>query len=64
MTDVKVVWDRRPGEDPYLTREPLFSWGLGLRVNVFYTILRFDYAFPLNRPDRSGIFSVSFGPSF
>jgi hypothetical protein len=62
--DVKVVWDRKPGEDPYLTREPLFSWGLGLRMNVFYTILRMDYAFPLNRADRSGLFSVSFGPSF
>jgi hypothetical protein len=62
--DVQVGWDRKPGEDPYLSREPLFSWGLGLRMNVFYTILRFDYAFPLNRPDRSGVFSVSFGPSF
>jgi outer membrane protein assembly factor BamA len=61
---VQVVWDRKPGQDPYLFREPLFSYGVGLRVNVFYTILRFDYAWPLNRPDRSGIFSVSFGPSF
>lgn len=62
--DVRVVWDRRPGQDPYLFREPLFSWGLGLRINVFYTILRLDYAFPLNRPDGGGVFSVSFGPSF
>ncbi|MGH7501909.1 MAG: BamA/TamA family outer membrane protein [Longimicrobiales bacterium] len=61
---VTVVWDRKPGQDPYLYREPLFSYGLGLRINVFYTILRLDYAFPLNRPDRDGIFSVSFGPSF
>ena len=61
---VTVVWDRKPGQDPYLYREPLFSYGVGLRINVFYTILRLDYAFPLNRPDRSGIFSVSFGPSF
>jgi hypothetical protein len=61
---VQVVWDRKPGQDPYLYREPLFSYGVGLRINVFYTILRLDYAFPLNRPDRSGIFSVSFGPSF
>jgi Tol biopolymer transport system component len=61
---VNVVWDRKPGEDPYLVREPLFSYGVGLRINVFYTILRLDYAFPLNRPDRSGVFSVSFGPSF
>ena len=62
--DVTVVWDRKPGQDPFLYREPLFSWGLGLRMNVFYTVLRLDYAFPLNRPDRSGVFSLSFGPSF
>jgi Tol biopolymer transport system component len=61
---VKVVWDRKPGQDPYLWREPLFSYGIGLRINVFYTILRLDYAFPLNRPRKDGIFSVSFGPSF
>jgi hypothetical protein len=62
--DVQVVWDRKPGQDPHLWREPLFSYGVGLRINVFYTILRMDYAFPLNRPDRSGRFSLSFGPSF
>jgi outer membrane protein assembly factor BamA len=61
---VRVVWDRKPGQDPYLWREPLFAWGLGLRLNIFYTVLRFDYAFPLNRPDHGGVFSVSFGPSF
>jgi outer membrane protein assembly factor BamA len=61
---VHVVWDRKPGQDPYLWREPLFSYGVGLRINVFYTILRLDYAFPLNRPDRNGRFSLSFGPSF
>ena len=61
--DVRVVWDREPGEDPYLVREPLYSWGIGLRLNVFYAILRLDYAFPLNR-DRGGLFSVAFGPSF
>ncbi len=62
--DVRVVWDRKPGQDPYLFREPLFSWGVGLRINVFYTILRLDYSFPLSRPDGGGIFSVAFGPSF
>lgn len=65
---VKLVWDRKPGEDPFLVREPLFSYGIGLRLNVFYSILRFDYAVPLNRPARpglrDGVFSVSFGPSF
>ncbi|MBI4544054.1 MAG: PD40 domain-containing protein, partial [Gemmatimonadetes bacterium] len=62
--DVRLVWDRKPGDDPYLVREPLFSYGLGLRFNIFYTVLRLDYALPLNRPDRSGRFTVSFGPSF
>jgi outer membrane protein assembly factor BamA len=66
--DVHVVWNRKSGQDPYLWREPLFSYGVGLRVNVFYTVLRLDYAIPLNRPDRQGfrdgIFSLSFGPSF
>ncbi|HEX6938392.1 MAG TPA: BamA/TamA family outer membrane protein [Longimicrobiales bacterium] len=62
--DVKLVWHREPGQDPVLYREPLFSYGVGLRINVFYTVLRLDYAFPLSRPDRSGVFSVSFGPSF
>jgi len=46
----------------------VFSYGVGIRMNVFYTILRLDYAVPVNRPDRQGwregIFSVSFGPSF
>ena len=62
--DVKLVWDRKPGQDPLLYREPLFSYGLGLRINVFYTVLRLDYAFTPNRSDRSGKFSLSFGPSF
>lgn len=62
--NVRVTWDRKPGEDPYLVREPLFSYGLGLRLNVFYTIIRLDYSWPLNRPDRGGVLSFSFGPSF
>lgn len=62
--DVKLVWKRTPEQDPALFRQPLFSYGMGLRINVFFAILRLDYAFPLNRPDRSGRFSVSFGPSF
>jgi Tol biopolymer transport system component len=61
---VRITWDRKPGEDPYLVREPLFSYGIGLRINVFYTIVRLDYAWPVNRPDRSGVLSFSFGPSF
>lgn len=60
---VTLVWDRK-ASDPYLVREPLFSYGLGLRLNVFYTVLRLDYSIPLNRPDDRGRFSLSIGPSF
>lgn len=66
--DVRFVLQRKPGQDPYLYRQPLFSYGLGLRFNVFYTVLRLDYAVPVSRPNRTGfthgVFSVSFGPSF
>lgn len=62
--DVKLVWKREPGQDPYLYREPLYSYGFGLRVNVFFAVLRLDYAFPLSRPDRGGRFTFSVGPSF
>ncbi|HET9985505.1 MAG TPA: BamA/TamA family outer membrane protein [Longimicrobiales bacterium] len=61
---VHVVWRRKPGQDPLLYRQPLYSWGIGLRMNVFYTVLRLDYAIPMNRPGRHGVFSLSFGPSF
>jgi hypothetical protein len=64
---VRVVAQRRPGEDPYLYRAPLLSYGVGLRINIFYAVLRLDYAFPLSRPDREsrgGVFSLAFGPSF
>ncbi|MBX6362248.1 MAG: PD40 domain-containing protein [Gemmatimonadetes bacterium] len=61
---VHVVWRREPGQDPLLYRQPLFSYGIGLRMNVFYTVLRLDYAIPMNRPGRRGVFSISFGPSF
>ncbi|MGH8436394.1 MAG: BamA/TamA family outer membrane protein, partial [Pseudomonas sp.] len=66
--DVDLVWQRQPGQDPFLVREPVFAYGVGLRLNVFYTILRLDYTLPLDRPDRrrlsEGLFTVSFGPSF
>lgn len=65
---IDLAWRRKPGDDPYLVRQPLFSYGVGLRLNVFYTVLRMDYAIPLSRPARSGlgdgVFSISFGPSF
>jgi hypothetical protein len=60
---VKLAWSREAGQDPFLWRTPLYSWGFGLRLNVFYAVLRLDYAVPLNRA-RRGVFSVAFGPSF
>src|SRR5690606_25357808 len=62
--NVKITWDRKPAQDPFLAREPLFSYGIGLRINVFYTVLRIDYAIAANRPDSGGRFSFGFGPSF
>ncbi|HEY0671383.1 MAG TPA: BamA/TamA family outer membrane protein, partial [Longimicrobiales bacterium] len=66
--DVELAWRRREGQDPFLVRAPVYSYGLGLRFNVFYTVLRLDYAVPLSRPARpgfnDGVFSISFGPSF
>ena len=60
---VTLVWNRAPGQDPYFYREPLFSWGVGIRMNVFYAVLRLDYTFPLDR-NRPGLFSLALGPSF
>jgi outer membrane protein assembly factor BamA len=61
---VRVTWSRTADEDPFLVREPLFSYGLGMRINIFYTVIRIDYAWPISRPQRNGILSFSFGPSF
>jgi hypothetical protein len=61
----QLVWYRRPGMDPYFVREPLAAIGGGIRVNIFYNVFRFDYAYPLDRPaHRSGVWSLSFGPTF
>jgi outer membrane protein assembly factor BamA len=61
----QLSWKRRPGVDPYWVREPLAAVGGGIRVNIFYNVFRLDYAYPLDRPHhRSGIWSLSFGPTF
>lgn len=62
--DIKLVWRREPGQNPLYYREPLYSYGVGLRAFIFFGVLRLDYAFPRSRPDKSGVFSVSFGPAF
>jgi hypothetical protein len=61
----QLVWSRRPGDDPYRVREPVAAVGAGIRVNILYNVFRVDYAYPLDRPDRrSGVWSLSFGPTF
>lgn len=61
----QLVWTREPGIDPYFVRQPLAAFGAGIRVNFFYNVFRLDYAYPLDRPGhRSGVWSLSFGPTF
>jgi Tol biopolymer transport system component len=72
--DIGVAWNswndvrlRRPeGDfDPELIRYPLRSWGAGLRLNLFgLAIVRWDYAIPLDGPERKGFWTWSLGPSF
>jgi hypothetical protein len=45
-------------------RWPVTSYGIGARINLFgFTVLRIDYAVPLQRP-RGGYWIVSLGPPF
>jgi Tol biopolymer transport system component len=61
----QLVWSRPPGGDPVDLRAPLAAYGVGLRINILYNVVRIDYAVPLSRPDhRSGVWSLSFGPTF
>lgn len=64
ISDLK--WNRAPGDDIVQVREPLTSYGAGLRFNLFFAILRFDYAMAPGRADRfgRGIWSVSLGEIF
>jgi len=72
--DVGLAWSRgqsvslqRPAEEEETlnTRYPLSSYGLGLRLNLFgFAILRWDYAWPLDSPNRKPFGTWFFGPSF
>ena len=78
--DAGVAWNgnsnvslRRPSSPNLQTdRWPMTSYGLGLRVNLFnFTILRVDYAVPLQRRyadpaqrSKHGYWIVSLGPPF
>lgn len=61
----ELVWSRSAGLDPFRVREPVASYGIGLRVRALYTVVRIDYSVPLDRPDHgAGLWSLSFGPTF
>ncbi len=61
----QLVRSRGAGADPFDLRSPVGAYGAGLRINILYSVLRLDYAVPLNRPNHSGgIWSISFGPTF
>jgi len=71
--DVGVAWSKnqtlygsRPyGYDSQTQRYPVRSYGAGLRVNLFnYAILRWDYAVPMDQPDRKGFWTWSLWPGF
>jgi len=64
--DGGVAWydDDRPtflgGE-----RKPLFSTGVGLRMNLFgYMIIGAQFAYPFNRPEKGFHFQLTFYPGF
>ena len=62
----RLVLEREPGQDPFLYREPLASIGAGLRMNLFFAVLRLDYTVPLSRGDefRQGRWSLGLGEMF
>ncbi len=61
-----LVWNREPGQDLVLYREPLTSYGASLRMNLFFAILRIDYTVPQDRGRglSNGMWTVSFGEMF
>ena len=60
------VFASRPSEyDAITQRYPLRSYGVSLRMNLFnYATLRWDYAVPLDQPERKGFWTWSLWPSF
>jgi dipeptidyl aminopeptidase/acylaminoacyl peptidase len=64
--DVHDISLQRPDDyDWSVQRFPLRSYGLGIRVNMFnYAILRWDYAIPLDTPDKKPMWTFYISPSF
>ncbi len=54
------AWFLRGGD-----RKPVFSTGVGLRMNVFgYVVLGVDFVHPFNRPNKGWYFQFTFVPGF
>ena len=71
--DSRVHLSQPSNPDYGVDRWPMTSWGVGIRVNLFgFTVLRVDYAIPLQRKYASGsgltshgaYWIVSLGPPF
>lgn len=60
-----LVLNREPGQSRVLYRQPLTAYGASIRVNLFYAIVRVDYArVPQRGRFGNGIFTLSFGAMF
>jgi Tol biopolymer transport system component len=60
-----LTWRREDGDDLFLIRQPLRSYGASLRANMLgFLILRFDYTRPLDRARNRSYWTVSVGPTF
>ncbi len=60
-----VKWKRDATDNPLLVRQPLRSWGMSIRANVFgLLIMRFDYTRPLDRSLKRSYWTISLGPTF
>ncbi|HEX9690985.1 MAG TPA: hypothetical protein VGA22_02700 [Gemmatimonadales bacterium] len=72
FVDAGIAWDRgsalafRPGTDgTALTRWPVASWGMAMRVNMYgLFVLRADLTRPLSRPHDNWYVTLSLGPTF
>lgn len=71
--DTGVAWrdgtllslTRSDENDKHTVREPLSSWGVSIRSNVFgFVILRLDYTKPLSRSGHPPYLTLSLGPTF
>lgn len=64
--DSGVAWD--DSSNPNFLggdRKPVFSTGVGLRMNLFgYMIIGAQFAYPFNRPDKGFHFQITFYPGF